>query len=232
MKNAKIILLLMAVLFATACRAEVDAKTLYENAVMDAMLAEDTEILPLVELVKEDDMTTWNDESEVLLLTWHSYPDSYVEGETITLEYGHVWTFTDKEMYGWYEENGEDVTDFVLRFEQLIGLPPGDDKTHFTALWVDPDDVRVPGYDTEQSITGFAEGEDEAFVEWFDDNIVGSYFGENKYPWTRLGYTYDWADNDTEYGLSEFLILNGSEVEIEYTKSTEEFLAYMDGMSG
>ncbi len=227
---------LLATLVCSACRTTGDAQTqseieeLYDDAVVDAMIAETDEVLPLVELTPEDDLTNWNDEGEVLLVTWHSYPDSYVEGETITLEYGHVWTFTDKEIIDWYKENEDDEADYKLRFEQLIGLPPADDKTHFTALWVNPDDVWVPAYDIEHGINGLPEDEDPEFAEWFDDNIIGSYFGEYKYPWTRLGYTFDWADNDTEYGLSEFLILNGSSVEVEYTKTTEEFLLYMDEM--
>ena len=35
-----------------------------------------------------------------------------------------------------------------------------------------------------------------------------SYSEDNRYPWTRLGYTYDWADNGKEYGLSESLIFS------------------------
>lgn len=50
-----------------------------------------------------------------------------------------------------------------------------------------------------------------------------SYF-EGAYPWTRLGYTYDWADNDTEYGLTEFLVLNKSKVKVEFTDTTAEFI--------
>ena len=59
--------------------------------------------------------------------------------------------------------------------------------------------------------SSFDENIDKEFKEWFDGNIIGSYF-EGAYPWTRLGYTYDWADNDTEYGLTEFLVLKKSKV--------------------
>ncbi len=71
---------------------------------------------------------------------------------------------------------------------------------------------------------------DEEFELWFNDNIIGSYYSEYLYPWTRLGYTYDWADNGTEYGLSEFLVVEGAVVTVEYTMTTEEFLAYISGM--
>ena len=62
---------------------------------------------------------------------------------------------------------------------------------------------------------------------WFNGNIEYSYI-DSSYPWTRLGYTYDWSGGDDAYGLTEFIILPGSEVEIEWTKSNEEFLSYLD----
>ena len=72
--------------------------------------------------------------------------------------------------------------------------------------------------------TGDAEF-DKKFKEWFDGNIIWSYF-DSAYPWTRLGYTYDWADNGKVYGLSEFLIFSGAEAAIEYTLTINEFVEY------
>ena len=69
----------------------------------------------------------------------------------------------------------------------------------------------------------FGESVDEEFKAWFDDNILWSYF-YGEYPWTRLGYTYDWADNGTEYGMTEFIVESGAEVKVEFTETTEEFL--------
>ena len=53
----------------------------------------------------------------------------------------------------------------------------------------------------------------EEYKAWFDANIISSYF-DGKYPWTRLGYTYDWADNGQEYGLSEFINQKDSDVTV------------------
>ena len=58
----------------------------------------------------------------------------------------------------------------------------------------------------------FGETVDPEFRAWFEENEAASY-GADGYPWTRLGYTYDWADNGTEYGLTEFLVPSGTEVE-------------------
>ncbi len=213
---------------------EPSSESLYEEAVQDAVFAEDDEIESLVTLTTEDELTTWNEEDEVLLLTWHSYPDSYIEGESTVLSYGPVWTFTDKEMYEWFEENGDDVTDYEERFLQLIGLHPDDEKTHFTALWVNPSDIVRPAYNADVTIdsmdTTYPEDLEESHKTWLDDNILSSYFGEYMYPWTRLGYTYDWADNGQDYGLTEFLVLQDTEADVEFTKTTDEFIEYMESL--
>ncbi len=201
---------------------------LYEAAVQDAVFADANEILPLVTLTKDSDMVTWNEtDDKVLLLSWNKYPDSYPDGSTFVCSYGEVWAFTDKEILAWYNANGEGVEDWDLRLEQLIGLPEDNGYTHFTAFWVDIDEVIRPAYQTdvtkqvtEDDLTGA--GPDE-YKTWFDGNIVWSYF-DSAYPWTRLGYTYDWNDNGTEYGLSEFIILKDSTVEVAWTVTTAEFL--------
>ncbi len=74
---------------------------------------------------------------------------------------------------------------------------------------------------------GFAEKPDPGYKAWFDGNIVWSYF-DSAYPWTRLGYTYDWGGGGNEYGLSEFLIRKDAVVEVEFTLTTEEFIRRME----
>ena len=203
----------------------------YTQAVKDAMTIEPDEVLPVVNLTKDSDMVTINDENEVLLVTWHKYPDSYIVGQDVTLKYGEVWTFTDKEIVKWYEENKSGVEDWELRFEQLIGLPADTEYTHFTAMWVPLDSIKRPAYSYDVtkgiSVTYFDDNADQSFVEWFDSNIIDSYFNTS-YPWTRLGYTYDWADNETEYGLSEFLVEKGTVAKVEFTYTTEEFIDYLE----
>lgn len=203
-----------------------DLNALYESAIRDAMFADENEILPLVSLTSEDKMTIWNEDGCVLLCTWHRYPDSYPEGETITVEWGPVWTFTDKEIAS-YKDELKKCKDPETRLKQLIGLPPDCDYTTFTGFWVSPENVKRPAYRTDivsgEMTTSFDENVDTDFKEWFDGNILGSYF-DGAYPWTRLGYTYDWADNDTEYGLTEFLVLDKAEITVEFTDTTAEFI--------
>lgn len=207
-----------------------DLDELYASAVGDAVFAEESEISELVTLTEEDELVSFDDQGRVLLCTWHNYPDSYPEGETVTIEWGPVWTFTDKEMASHAEELGK-AEDPELRLKQLIGFAPDSEHTTVTGFWVDPADVKRPAYQSSPEDgsmeTEFGEEPDEEFKEWFDENILWSYFYGTS-PWTRLGYTYDWADNGTEYGMTEFIVGQDAQVEVAFTETTQEFL---DGLS-
>lgn len=207
--------------------AEQTTQQLFDTAVKDAMTVESDEIQPVVSLESGAPYATYDDQGRTLLLTFHKYPDSYPDGADVSIAWGDVWTFTGAELEAWYKDNGSDVEDWSTRFRQLLGLTPDNGATHFTAMWVDPDDVMRPAYVSDigsvQMTDALAEDTDETFKSWFDDNIVWSYF-DSAYPWTRLGYTYDWADNGTEYGLSEFVVNNNSSVNVAYTVTTDEFL--------
>ena len=211
-----------------ATGAETTNEELYAMAVKDAAIAEEDEIKPLVSLTKEDELVTWDDQGRVLLCTWHSYPDSYPEGEKITTNWGYVWTFTDKEI-ATYAKELKESEDAQMRLRQLISVAPDKKHSTVTGMWVNPADVIRPAYQSDAAkgsmSTIFPEGEevDEQFKSWFDQNILDSYY-YGAYPWTRLGYTYDWANNGKVYGLTEFLIKEGAEVEVAFTETTSDFL--------
>lgn len=194
------------------------------------MAVEDGEIQPLVSLSEGEPYAVYDDSGRVLLLTFHKYPDSYPDGADVSIEWGEVWTFTGGELAQWYGKNSSGVTDWPLRLRQLIGLASDNSASHFTAMWVNPEDVTRPANVQDiGSITmtdALSENTDEAFKQWFDSNIIWSYF-DSAYPWTRLGYTYDWAQGAKEYGLSEFLVADGSEVEVAYTVTTDEMVAML-----
>ncbi len=206
-----------------------DLYALYDSAVKDAAFAEPDEIMPLVSLTKEDPLVTWDELGErVLLCTWHNYPDSYPTGEKITLEWGNVWAFTPNELAQKYKAESGRVTDWDLRLDQLIGFAPDSEHSTFTTFWADLADICRPACQPDPA-NGAMQTElnqdsaEENYAAWFNENILDSYF-YGAYPWTRLGYTYDWADNGTEYGVSEFLIRQGAEIEVVDTKTTGEFL--------
>lgn len=203
----------------------------YAQAVKDSVTIEPEEILPVLKLTKDNELVTFNDKNEVLLVTWNKYPDSYLSGQQVTLKYGVVWTFTDQEIALWYKNNKNGVTDWELRFKQLIGLPVDSQYTHFTAMWVPLDKIKRPAYSWDISndvtLVKFGENTNEKFSQWFDANIIDSYF-EGAYPWTRLGYTYDWKEDDIEYGLSEFLVEKDTTATVAFTYSTQDFIKWLE----
>ena len=222
--------LAIAVLAIIAPFSMEDSSDPYAEAVEDSVFAEASEIFPLVSIVPDSEMVTWSDDGKVLMLSWNRHPERYIPGEPYTLDNGEIWTFTDREILSWYEEEGGDVEDWTLRLEQLIGLPEDSGYTHVSAFWCDPEELIRPAYSTDitkeldaSALDGSMLGEHE---QWFEGNIIWSYFA-SAYPWTRLGYTYDWNEDSDEYGLTEFIILPGSEVEVEWTITTDDFLEWL-----
>ena len=201
---------------------------LWEAAMADAVFSEDSEVMELVCLTKDDPQVIWDEDGErVLLVTWHDYDEPCNPGDT--LAHQDIWATSLGEMTDWYLENGSRVTDWNLRFSQLLGMPDNCGCTRFSAFWISPSEVIRPAYVTDvtaQMENGYSQISDNAYLDWFNANILYSYF-ESEYPWTRLGYTYDWSGGDSEYGLTEFLIADGLEAEIAFTYSTEDFVAWL-----
>ena len=191
--------------------------------------------MPLVNIDESDNKVIF-DGDDVLVLFMHKYPGSYPAGETIELKWGNVWCVSAAETYFFIKKNLNSVDDWTLRLHQVLGMPTTKNYTSITAMWVDRNLLCRPAYETNPNApmkttlqTSGDAAFDAKFKAWFDDNIVWSYF-ESAYPWTRLGYTYDWADNGKEYGLSEFLIFSGAYAKIEYTLSVDEFVGYVNAL--
>lgn len=208
-----------------------DNDELYARAVRDAMDADEGDIMPLVNISKDDDRVIW-DGDRVLVLFMHKYPDSYPAGEDIELKWGNVWCVSAEEAYQWIRTNSEGVTDWSERLHQLLGMPTSKGYTTLTAVWVDAGLLYRPAFVTdptaEMELTYQPSGNEEfdtMYKAWFDSNVTWSYY-ESAYPWTRLGYTYDWANNGTKYGLSEFIIFSGAPASVEYTYSIEDFVTF------
>ena len=233
----KVLSVILAILFISTlvcCEKKLSDDELFMRAVRDAMIIDDDEILPLVNINKDDNNVKW-DGDKVLVAFMHKYPDSYPAGEDIELKWGNVWCVSEEEMRKWVLDNEKGVTDWTVRLHQVLGMPTTKGYTTITALWVDADLLYRPANVTDpkaaMSATYQKTGNEEfdtMYKAWFDGNIIWSYF-DSAFPWTRLGYTYDWADNGKDYGLSEFLIFSGAAAKVEYTYSVEEYVNYVKG---
>ena len=200
----------------------------YTEACQDAVFADTDEIYDgLVAITQDNDNLVWN-EGMVLVVTFTRFPDSYPEGEWTQTWWGETWVTAVPELKTYYEGLTVAVDNPVLRVEQMLGLPKDSGYEWFAELWVNPHDLYRPCPDSEitDSVCGltFPDNTPDEYIDWFNNQIIESYGYEQKYPWTRLGYTYDWGDPTNEIGLSEFIIRQGAEVLVEKLERFEDYL--------
>ena len=216
-----------------SAESETDQQTLFDDAVEDAMIIDKDEILPVVSLEEGQPYAVYDQDGRILLYTFHKYPDSYPDGADVKLEWGNVWTFTGGELEEWYQKNKEDVTDWQTRIKELIGLRPDNESEYFTAMWVKPEDVFRPAYvsdiGTTEMTDAFSDEVDEDYKEWFDSNIISSYFDGNI-------HGRDWdihmtGQTTAQNIVSEFIVKKDSDVKVAYTVELKEMLNKLDNNS-
>ena len=107
-----------------------------------------------------------------------------------------------------------------LRIKQLLGIVPESKKTYIVELWVDPTLLHRPN-----NLGNVSSSEEKDFLSWLQSEPLkkqmelvqdlqqdkpSSELAKKHYPWTGLGYTFDWASkldpSIKEAGLSEFVV--------------------------
>jgi hypothetical protein len=128
--------------------------------------------------------------------------------------------------------HGRAVDQLTLRLEQRLGLPPASNKSKFVRIRLphpSQDVIFRPCMYPATASTNCPLGPPPAGVpdshkNWIYRQYYSSY-GQSRmssFPWTSLGYTFDWApaanaDENTDfhkYGESEFVIRAGAPIEI------------------
>jgi hypothetical protein len=145
--------------------------------------------------------------------------------------------------------HGRDLSQLNLRLEQRLGLPPNADYDAFVEVTIDPkdnskffrpcDDPSVNSNtcaaaslpeeirDKIQAID-LKDGKENAKY-WFLSKYYRSFAANDQYPWTALGYTFDWArakdssDEFVRWGESEFVVGPGTPAKFV---SSADTLAY------
>ncbi|NET73808.1 MAG: hypothetical protein F6K62_23600 [Sphaerospermopsis sp. SIO1G2] len=136
-----------------------------------------------------------------------------------------------------YQPTNVDIPDNIelsLRLQQYLGLVLNkySTKTHFVEMWVKSKDLMRPCIDPEINDTScnllpVPVPDSSPIIKAIYNN---SYFNERKeyYPWSGLGYTYDWGNPEKPHvGPSEFIINSTPEepveVEVFSVTATEEY---------
>jgi hypothetical protein len=148
-----------------------------------------------------------------------------------------------------WNEEGPALT---MHLRQLLGLRPADTVAHFVEMTVPVAALFRPTVDaavtTEwpcpEGPSGgacglrFPAGADSAHMAWMANQMLSSWQvpdgypadttsgggrGALGYPWTRLGYTYNWHPGSPRYGASEYLVRAGTRIRVD---ATHEISAY------
>lgn len=236
------------------CATEEELLRSYQNAILDAQTAEPAEIYTqLNPILPTNSRLFWNETPEgpmVLVVTftnWSGY-DSMV-GKRIRLHEWmsqnpvrsigstpmglytaarDLWVTPVPEIRDYFKSTSFRGTNLELRAKQLLGLPPYKTYNRFVQFWVKPEDLFRPSADpeiTDQSCQiDFPATVGESHRKWIGELIIVQYDQNTGYPWTRLGYTYDWGNPLSEVGLSEYVIRTGAVVDVESVTFIEDYL--------
>lgn len=210
----------------------------YQKAIEDAAIAVPDEIYTgLMRLDKENESLVWkriDGKDHLLVASWVSDTSYYTKdptGHYNTTDY-QIWVTAVPEMTDFCETlPSMNLDELNLRLEQLLGLPPNDGKLYFVEFWVQPTSLFRPCPDNEitDSACGvcFPEGTDQSYINWFNKNRLSSFYNcgiNDNFPWTQLGYTYDWKPGASKHiGLSEFIIKENQDIWLHSITATSEY---------
>jgi hypothetical protein len=185
--------------------------------------------------------------SRVLMVCWTNgtYYRPYI-GQNYTLDtFRNLWVTASPELSNWLSDHPAAAT--VSRVEELLGLPQEYGQTDFVEMWVNLEDMFRPSadpeitdheaeialrdnvfipYDPAVTITEKVGGVPVSytFPNWYANRRATIYDATPPFPWTALGYTYDYGNPATTVGLSEFVIRGGATVTIKSVTANAEFL--------
>ncbi len=208
----------------------------YLAAIQDAATADPSEISQeLTAITDYNPNLIWDegpDGRRVRVVTWTSW-DGYDDlvGQDTTLA-REVWVTVVPELRDFGAGKSSSLEEMELRVCQLLGLPHDSAKDRFVELSVTPADLFRPSPDPEindqEALLDWPQAGDyltvaDEYVTWFN-NLVASSYGADGYPWTRLGYTYDWGNPCSDVGISEFVVRSGAVVRVHAVMDNHTYL--------
>lgn len=212
---------------------------LYARAIAEAAVYAPEHVLPLFPAVPDADGNV----RVVTLTSWNYAPGAQELGRDI-------WVTVVPEVRdscgSWSDR------DRVMRLRQLLGLRPGDSVAHFVEMTVPVAAMFRPTVDPAVTTRwpcpeGAADGQcglrfpaaaDSAHIAWMANQMLASWQtpdaypadtasarprGRLGYPWTRLGYTFNWHPGAPRYGASEYLVRGGARITVAATYSVPAY---------
>ena len=234
----------------------------YWGAVEDARVPEIEEVYRhLTAITPHNTALTWDDRGNVLVATWTTW-DGYTQnvGNQLILT-RDLWVTVVPDLQNFcqtYTPTPE--IPLAARLNQLLGLPPempdSAASRQLVEIWVEPQwlfrpspDPEITDHEAELSFRPVSEfvSVPSSYLQWFYAEYDQRYQYRGQpinrfslessdnvpYPWTQLGYTYDWGnpadwetvdpDRPEEVGLSEFVIRQWSPIAVHAVQSAEDY---------
>ncbi len=222
-----VLALALSALLAAGCAASAAAppessalRQSYERAVRAAAIYEEGSVRPLR-------VPPRGEKVRVVLWTRHGYELGPTELRV------DVWVTLDGEVRSRCREFDGDLD---VRLLQLLGLPfpdgEADEKRpprRFVELLVPREELfrpcPNPSIELEQCGSELPDHATDRHGRWFAEHLLASQQVPGGYPFTRLGYTYDWKQGADRYGASEFLVRRCASVEVVAIKETRAYCA-------
>ena len=236
-KNSLLLALLLSFMACQTIKKDLNDTVLYRQSIQNSIYPEAGKVSDkLVPVVKENQNLVWKNikgEDYVLVVTWKqniTYYRQYLDSAFYNTGKYPIWITTAPELK--LRMQHEKVKDTNRRLIQLLGLPPNSVYSYFVEFWVKPSDLFRPCPDKEitdtKCETCFPQKTDPEHISWINENSISRYYQcdlSQQYPWTQLGYTYDWnPKNKSHVGLSEFVIGANKNIIVKAIYTTEEYL--------
>lgn len=204
--------LFFCTLFLSACANTAEQ---YTRAIEDAAVIESEEIVALPTIITPTvDVVTWADDLP-----------HYQNQTSVRLSWDEVWVTLGQEVQHRCQTYPASTRDQHL--QRLLGLPEKSEQRGFVVLRVNTADVFRPCADPSLLKTHctaeFPEGISSEHQRWYARKVAASYWTPEGYPWTRLGYTYNWQAGASEVGPAEFVIKKGATVQVLDVIRTETY---------
>ncbi len=202
---------------------------MYSNAMVNAANVTTAKIRrDLTSVTPDNAGLTWRTNPdtgarEVLVVSFMKYADAtnyYHVGQISSLQYAEIWVTLAPDLKNACRNFSG--TDLCLRLKQLLGLPATSLNDTVVEFYADLQCLLRPSRDPEitdcesevafRTNTPYAAAVSTNYANWFQSTIESRNYGMtngvwNAYPWTQLGYTYDWFKTGNNVaGLSEFVI--------------------------
>jgi hypothetical protein len=207
----------------------------YGEAIADAAYPKPLEIdTNLIAISTASELLIWKtirNEQYVLMVAWKEDASFYRNSVDTIFDTGTrpIWVSASPELKR--RLHLLNPKDTVLRLNQLLGLPPDSKYQYFVEFWVRPQDLFRACPDAEitdrQCSTCFPKDVASNHVKWINETRIKSYYScslYSQYPWSQLGYTYDWnPHNHTHIGISEFVISANRKIYVNAIYSNTEY---------